>query len=59
MLGAPSGYVFEVSDIIEKTGSNFIVVLAGKMLLMPGLPKVPNAEKMTIDENTLEVTGLM
>lgn len=59
MLGAPSGYTFEVSDIIEKTGSNFIVVLAGKMLLMPGLPKVPNAEKMTIDNKTLEVTGLM
>lgn len=59
MLGAPSGYTFEVSDVIEKTGSNFIVVLAGKMLLMPGLPKTPNAEKMTIDIETLEVKGLM
>ena len=59
LLGAPENFVFEVNDIIEKTGSNFIVVISGKMLLMPGLPKVPNAEKMYIDPNTLAVSGLM
>ena len=59
LLGAPEKFVFEVNDIIEKTGSNFIVVISGKMLLMPGLPKVPNAEKMYIDPSTLVVSGLM
>ena len=59
LLGAPENFVFEVNDIIEKTGSNFIVVISGKMLLMPGLPKVPNSEKMHIDTKTLIVSGLM
>ena len=59
LLGAPGNFVFEVNDIIEKTGSNFIVAISGKMLLMPGLPKVPNSEKMYIDPKTLIVSGLM
>ena len=59
LLGAPENFVFEVNDIIEKTGSNFIVAISGKILLMPGLPKVPNSEKMYIDPKTLIVSGLM
>ena len=40
-----------VQDVILKAGAGFIVVIAGKMMTMPGLPKVPAAESIDIDEN--------
>ncbi len=40
-----------VRDVILKSGAGFIVVLAGKIMTMPGLPKVPAAENIDIDEN--------
>ena len=48
LLNAPTNYTFHVSDIELKNGAEFLVLIAGKMSLMPGLPKVPNAEKMEI-----------
>ncbi len=48
IVGAPSGFTINVRDIEIKTGSGFIVVVAGDMMLMPGLSKVPNAEKIDI-----------
>ena len=48
LLNAPSNYTFHVSDIELKNGAEFLVLIAGKMSLMPGLPKVPNAVKMEI-----------
>ena len=47
-IGAPTNFKIFVRDIELKTGSGFIVVLAGDMMLMPGLSKVPNAEKIDI-----------
>lgn len=47
-VGAPVGFKLNVRDIEIKTGSGFIVVIAGDMMLMPGLSKVPNAEKIDI-----------
>lgn len=44
-------YNIHVRDVILKTGAGFIVVLAGKIMTMPGLPKVPAAENIDIDEN--------
>lgn len=47
-VGAPVGFKLNVRGIEIKTGSGFIVVIAGDMMLMPGLSKVPNAEKIDI-----------
>ncbi len=53
-IGAPKGFKLFVRDIELKTGSGFIVVLAGDMMLMPGLSKIPNAEKIDIfDDGTI------
>ena len=46
IVGAPSGFKINIRDIELKAGSGFIVVIAGDMMLMPGLSKVPNAEKI-------------
>ena len=40
-----------VEDVILKTGAGFIVVITGKIMTMPGLPKVPAAENINIDDN--------
>ena len=50
-------YEITVRDVILKAGSGFIVVLAGKIMTMPGLPKVPAAESIDIDENG-EIVGI-
>ena len=44
-------YDIHVRDVVLKNGAGFIVVLAGKIMTMPGLPKVPAAESIDIDEN--------
>lgn len=51
LLGAPSDFTFHIRDIEIRTGAEFLVVLAGSMLLMPGLSKAPSALKMHIDDN--------
>ena len=47
-IGRPDNFDIFVRDIELKTGSGFIVVIAGNMMLMPGLSKIPNAEKIDI-----------
>ncbi len=49
-LESSGDYNITVSDVILKTGAEFIVVLTGKIMTMPGLPKVPAAEQIDIDE---------
>ena len=56
-LGAPSGYTFKVNRISLSNGAGFIVVYAGNILTMPGLPKVPAAQNIDIDENG-KISGL-
>ncbi len=51
LLGAPNDFTLHIRDIEYRGGAGFLVALAGNMLLMPGLPKKPNAISMTIDEN--------
>ena len=46
-----------VRDVILKSGAGFIVVLAGKIMTMPGLPRVPAAENIDLDENE-EIKGI-
>ena len=50
-LGYPKDYDVLVRDIEVHTGSGFIVVFLGSILTMPGLPKIPNYEKIDIDED--------
>ena len=51
LLGAPSGFTLNVRDIEYRGGAGFLVALAGNMLLMPGLPKRPNAVGMTVSDD--------
>lgn len=51
LLGRPKNFEITIRDLEIKGGAGFIVALAGNMLLMPGLSKVPSAVKMKIDEN--------
>ena len=44
-------FKIHISDIILKSGAEFIVVITGKIMTMPGLPRVPAAEKIDLDEN--------
>ena len=46
-----------VRDVQYRAGAGFVVVVAGDILLMPGLPKVPNAVGMKIDGNN-KISGL-
>ena len=55
--GAPSGHVVEIRDVRLANGAGFIVAIAGDIMSMPGLPKVPAAEKIDID-NDGKITGL-
>ena len=46
-----------ISDLIPNTGSGFLVAISGNIMRMPGLPKVPAANNMDIDEDG-KITGL-
>ena len=56
-LGAPSGFTVTVRKIKVSAGAGFIVALTGNIMTMPGLPKVPAAEKIDVDENG-KINGL-
>ncbi len=56
-LGAPEGFKITVKNVRVSAGAGFIVVLTGDIMTMPGLPKVPAAEKIDVDENG-KITGL-
>lgn len=48
-LGAPSGHTVEIREVRLSAGARFVVAIAGNMMTMPGLPKVPAAEHIDID----------
>ena len=52
--GAPSGFEFDIKDIVINTGSEMIVAIAGDIIRMPGLPKVPQATKIDIINGEIE-----
>ena len=56
-LGAPTGFKITVRNLKVSAGAGFIVALTGDVMTMPGLPKVPSAEKIDVDENGV-ITGL-
>jgi formate--tetrahydrofolate ligase len=57
LRGAPSGHVFNVRDVYLSAGAEFMVVLSGDIMTMPGLPKKPAADGIDIDGNG-EIIGL-
>ena len=57
LLGAPEGYVLPIRDVRLSAGAGFVVALAGDILTMPGLPKIPAAEKIDIDDRGI-ISGL-
>ena len=57
LLGAPSGFTVTVRNLKVSAGAGFLVALTGDIMTMPGLPKVPAAEKIDVDE-TGKITGL-
>ena len=50
LLGKPSGFIVTINELIPNTGSGFLVAISGDIMRMPGLPKVPAAVNMDIDE---------
>lgn len=56
-LGRPKDFTLIVNEASLSSGAGFVVVYCGDIMTMPGLPKIPSAEKIDIDENC-EITGL-
>ena len=57
LLGAPEGFVVTVRNVKVSAGAGFIVALTGDIMTMPGLPKVPAAERIDVSEDGV-ITGL-
>ncbi len=57
LLGASDGFTVTVRNVKVSAGAGFLVALTGDIMTMPGLPKVPAAEKIDVDENG-KITGL-
>ncbi len=57
LLGAPEGFTVTVRNLKVAAGAGFIVALTGNVMTMPGLPKVPSAENIDVDEDG-RITGL-
>ena len=56
-LGAPENFTVSVKNVKVSAGAGFVVVLTGDIMTMPGLPKVPSAERIDVDEEG-RITGL-
>ncbi|MCQ2555130.1 MAG: formate--tetrahydrofolate ligase [Clostridia bacterium] len=56
-LGAPTGFTVNVKNVKVSAGAGFVVVLTGDIMTMPGLPKVPSAEKIDVTEDG-KIVGL-
>ena len=57
LLGAPKDFKITVRNLKVSSGAGFIVALTGDIMTMPGLPPVPAAEKIDVDESGV-ITGL-
>ena len=57
LLGAPVGHTLHIRQVRLNAGAGFVVAFAGDIIAMPGLPKVPAAEAIDVDENG-EIVGL-
>ncbi|HPU63698.1 MAG TPA: formate--tetrahydrofolate ligase [Mobilitalea sp.] len=50
-LGRPTGFTVNIREVYVSAGAGFVVAITGTMMTMPGLPKIPAAEKIDVDEN--------
>ncbi len=57
LLGAPTGWTLRITDVSLSAGAGFVVMIAGNMMLMPGLPKVSRAEEIDVNESG-EIVGV-
>ena len=57
-LGRPEGFNITIREVILKNGAGFIVAIAGSIMTMPGLPKVPAAEGIFVDKDGETIVGL-
>jgi formate--tetrahydrofolate ligase len=57
LKGAPSGHSVPIKEVRLAAGAEFIVVVAGEIMTMPGLPKVPSANSINLNSNN-EISGL-
>jgi formate--tetrahydrofolate ligase len=57
LMGAPNGFTLPVRDVRLSAGAGFVVALAGDIMTMPGLPKIPAAERIGVDDKG-EIYGL-
>jgi len=57
LKGAPSGHILPIREVRPAHGAEFVVVICGSIMTMPGLPKVPAAERIDVDE-TGKISGL-
>ena len=55
--GCPRGFTVKIREVELSSGAGFIVPIAGTIMRMPGLPNIPSAEKIDIDDNG-RITGL-
>ncbi len=53
LLGRPSGFTITIRDLRLSNGAGFVVAYAGDIMTMPGLPKIPSAEKIDVDEENV------
>ena len=58
LLGRPEGFTVNVREVYVSAGAGFVVALTGMIMTMPGLPKIPAAERVDFDERTGKITGL-
>jgi len=57
LRGAPSGHIVNIREVRLAAGAEFVVMICGDVMTMPGLPKVPSAERIDVDE-TGKIVGL-
>jgi formate--tetrahydrofolate ligase len=57
LLGAPTGFEVAIREVRLSAGAGFVVAIAGDIMTMPGLPKLPSAENIYLDENG-QIEGL-
>ena len=56
-LGRPTGFTVNIREVYVSAGAGFVVAITGTIMTMPGLPKVPAAERIDVDENGV-ISGL-
>ena len=57
LLGRPEGFTVNIREVYVSAGAGFVVAITGAIMTMPGLPKVPAAEGIDVDESG-RITGL-